>query len=41
MSRIKASDISCTSRYAKGVFLIKLNKSEKLTNIKIITGDIP
>ncbi|HIH2763310.1 MAG TPA: DNA gyrase subunit A [Candidatus Azoamicus sp.] len=40
ISRIKALDVSCTSRYAKGVFLIKLNKNEKLTNIKIIKGDI-
>jgi len=40
ISRIKASDISCTSRYAKGVFLIKLNRNEKLIDIKIIKGDI-
>ncbi|HIH2762370.1 MAG TPA: DNA gyrase C-terminal beta-propeller domain-containing protein [Candidatus Azoamicus sp.] len=39
ISRIKASDISCTSRYAKGVFLIKLNRNEKLIDIKIIKGD--
>lgn len=37
--RIKASDISCTSRYAKGVFLVKLNKEEKITAIKTITGE--
>ncbi len=39
ISRIKASDISCTSRYAKGVFLIKLKNNEKLIDIKIINGD--
>lgn len=39
ISRIKVSDISCTSRYAKGVYLIKLDKNEKLINIKKTEGD--
>ena len=38
ISRIRTMDISRTSRYAKGVSLIKLNKNEILIDIKKISS---